>query len=283
MQLSDYIEKGQVADFEIETGGNSPKYLIKVENVSETEIAVVVIDEPSGGMDIRPGTKGYLRKKQNTASASLYVTVEYVSDSSILHLKHIPSRTYVRVDAYLLFSSSKITEQQYLARRKKYIRTVAQEYDEHPCTETEPLKADTEALKSIPPHIQNELHSINKKLNFIIKIIGKPYEKCFMDKEPVEINISGAGVRFKSAEALNVGDYVEIEMLLPQGSGVIIDLIGKVVRCCGLQRRPGVADLYEVAAQYEAINGDDRESIIHYVLRRQRELLRAEEKESRDV
>ncbi len=62
-------------------------------------------------------------------------------------------------------------------------------------------------------------------------------------------------------------------------TAIVIDFISEVVRVIKSAGNPGSNDpeSSEIAVKYVAINEDDREMIIRYTFKRQRELLRASE------
>ena len=103
----------------------------------------------------------------------------------------------------------------------------------------------------------------------------------FFSSRRFEINISGSGLKFKSQDSINEGDFLDIKLVLPIASGVIIELIGEVVHVEGSSEKNDASqpDMKDIAVKFAAINEDDREFIIRYVFKRQRELLRAEANE----
>ena len=85
-----------------------------------------------------------------------------------------------------------------------------------------------------------------------------------------EVNISGAGLRFHTDENFKLGDFVELNIVLPPYPYFIIESIGKIVR---ISRENSKTK--EVAVKFVAISEDNREMLIKYVFKRQRELLRS--------
>jgi len=71
-------------------------------------------------------------------------------------------------------------------------------------------------------------------------------------------------------------------MVLPISSGVLIEFIAEVVRVVRSTDTVlnGDDGANEISVKYAAINEDDREMIIRYTFKRQRELLRAFESKS---
>lgn len=273
MGFIDCIVKGKIVDFEIELADMHPTYMAKVENVSDEALAIYVIDDSFKINDISIGMKGTIKGTTEGTPYSFYAEVVSLSDSSIIQLKNIPARTHLRVNAFILFKYTKITTKDFHKKRKKFIQHVGRESEGYLYADPKYLSTDSVKEAAIHPDIISELHSINKKLNYIIKVLEKSGEKDYIENGPLEVDISGAGLKFITSQDLYPGDLLEIEMVLPISSGIIIELIGEVVRC-----KRHTQDAQEVAVKYIALNEDDRECIIRYVFKRQRELLRAEER-----
>ena len=100
-----------------------------------------------------------------------------------------------------------------------------------------------------------------------------------MSEEQTEVNLSGSGMKFKTCDNLKPGDFLDMKMVIPMSSGIVIEFIAEVVR--GVKTSDNSinekSDEKEIAVKFVAINEDDREMIIRYTFKRQRELLRAYE------
>lgn len=282
MSFPDYLKKGQVIDLEIEISGKRPKYMSKVEDISDTTLTIRILEDDFNINDISTGTKGTVWGKRGGLKYSLNAEIESIENSSVIKLKYIPSRSNLRVDAFIIFQYNKITEEKFLEKRIKYIQHMTTDSESYAFAPSRYISEDVETQTNIPPEIISELNSINRKLDFIIKHLEKSGEENIFNREPEEVNISGSGIRFKSNEDFKAGEFLDIKLVLPISSGIIIELIGQVVRCNSLSEKAADSDekLNEVAVEFAAINEDDREFIIRYVFKRQRELLRAEEDSS---
>ncbi len=276
MSFPDYLTKGQVVDFEIEIEDKRPKFMSRVVEVDETNL-VITIEEPDFSSEgITEGTKGIIWGKKRGLQYSLYVEVAAMQDNITVSLKHLPSRTHLRVDAFIKMTWKTISESDFLAKKKKYVLNMAPDSEEYLRAPQRFLGDDHDATSNIPPEIISEMHSIHRKLDFIIKILGQQDADNIFNIEPIEVNLSGSGLRFKTTDELPEDTYLDIELVLPISSGIIIGLIGQVVRTLPTTDGPQEK---EIALKFAAVNEDDRECIIRYVFKRQRELLRAEENE----
>ncbi|NOY65270.1 MAG: PilZ domain-containing protein, partial [Nitrospirae bacterium] len=115
------------------------------------------------------------------------------------------------------------------------------------------------------------LQEINQKLDYlinhlIIKQEGIPVDEC------QEVNLSASGMRIEIEEEVDIGDIVEVKMVLPSFPPVAIQTFGEVVRVHKIERDGKV--LYEVGLKFAEMTEEVREEIIQYTLKRQREIIR---------
>lgn len=282
MRFIDYLEKGQSIDFEIEKADQRPKYMARVEDISDTSLVIRIIEDDFNIDEVSPGIKGIIWGKRKELKYSINVTVDSIENSSLISLKYIPSRTHLRVDAFLIIEYNKITEENFLEKRKRYIQHMSPDREGYVFIPSRNISEDIESQTNLPPEIINEIQGIHRKLDFIIRLLGKSDKENIFNREPVEVNLSGSGMKFRCKEGFVSGDFLDIKLVLPISSGILIELIGQVVRCNSLieEKTDSVKGLNEVAIKFIAINEDDREFIIRYIFKRQRELLRAEEDNS---
>ena len=126
-----------------------------------------------------------------------------------------------------------------------------------------------EDLSHIDPFVLNALIDINIKLNLIISLFSSGGEENIFNRMPSQVNLSEGGIAFAAQEEIQEGDMIALEMLLPIFPIAIIKALGKAVR---VNKVPGGG--CAVATQYVAIKDDDRDKIVHYLFKRQRERLR---------
>ena len=282
MNVSDYFQVSQILDLEIDKGDKRPKLMSRVESISTDGFSVNIIEDDFDVKDITTGMKGIVIGKKRGLKFSVHVEVETIIPPSRVQLRQIHSRSqYLRIDAFIAFKYKKINDDEFQSKRKQYVQTMTTDGDTSLLASSRYMSDDLEIQQAIPPEIINEIHSIHRKLDFILKIISKPEDDNIFNREPEEINISGSGLKFKSADNLKPGDYLDIKLVLPIASGVIIELIGEVVHVerSSESNEALPQDIQDIAVKFAAINEDDREFIIRYVFKRQRELLRAESNE----
>jgi len=280
MGFGDYFHHGQQIDFETAGTESGKHYAAQITELTTETLQIKIIGlDTNCLLEIHDGSKAIIWGEKNEFKYSVHVTVESIDAEYNILLKHIPTRSHLRVDSYLVFSYKVIKEDEYIARKRLYTQQMRLDSDSYIFMPSRVITDDSEVQTNIPPEIIYEIQSIHRKLDFIIKQIGQSEEDNVFKKQPEEVNLSGSGMRFKTYEMLKSGVYIEVKLVLPIASGVIIDFIGQVVRCKSfLTEENGMnQQRHETAITFAAINEDDREFIIRYVFKRQRELLRAEE------
>ena len=276
MSFLDYLHDGQAVDLEIEAAADNPRIPGAVERVDDAELRLRL--HPGGAAHdlLAPGTKALIRGRRKGLQFSLYAEVQEIDrQTDCVSLACLPSRSFLRVDAFMPVKYHRITPEQFETRRNLLVHTGSAERDGMGSPPAPFLPDEMDGATGIPPELAHELQSIHKKLDFIIKALGLQTKSSLFGQPPVEVNISGSGMSFITTEHVGAGALLEIEILLPLYSGTIIGLIAKVVRSDVVGRDE--APQFETGVRFEAINEDDRELIIRYVFKRQRELLRAEE------
>ena len=91
----------------------------------------------------------------------------------------------------------------------------------------------------------------------------------FLRSEKKHVNMSANGLRFRTRDRYEVGDELEIKMLLPARPPFGILVYGSIIRADDV----GGGE-YEIALQFIDLSDDLREEIIQYSLMRQREIIR---------
>jgi hypothetical protein len=279
LNFQDYLTVDQVVDFELETGPRNVKVLSRILDVTADMVKFTPVDGDCEGPALFSGMKGILWGKKRGLQFNIYVEVMHVRDM-VIEAHHLPSRSHLRVDAFIKLAFRSMSKTEFNEKRKKYLLNAASDSDRYVQRYQRSENDGTEtSAPMIAPEILGEIQSIHKKLDFIIKTIGKNEEINIFTSEPVQVNISGSGMRFISGQQVQTGDFLDMEMIIPISSGIMIDLIGEVIRCHAIENAETASGekRWETAVTFAAISQDDRELIIHYIFKRQRELLRAEE------
>jgi hypothetical protein len=120
--------------------------------------------------------------------------------------------------------------------------------------------------------VNQAIWELNRKLDLLIHMSLADDFKQLMMTIPQDVNISATGVRFISETAFDVMDYLELGMILPMIPLLFIRLAAQVIRVKTLTFDE--RERYSIVARYIEMDQETRDDIIHYLFRRQRELLR---------
>ncbi len=181
------------------------------------------------------------------------------------------SRAHLRMDVMVLLQHRKLTTKEY-----EDIRGVTfNEGDEELSTQSfslQPFMEDKEREEeegNIDPFILNALIDINLKLNLILTMLTSEGETSIFTQKPLEVNLSEGGIGFTIGEQVKKGDILELQILLPIFPIAIIWAWGRVVRSTPLPEGS-----YSVGLEYVKVKEEDQDKIVHYLFKKQRELLR---------
>jgi hypothetical protein len=116
------------------------------------------------------------------------------------------------------------------------------------------------------------LEVLDRKLNVILELLLKKDER--FSNEYTDVNISAAGLRYRSEKDVPEGAYVDLRIVLPYFPNPRIAAVGMVVRssCTGCEEGK---DIWEMAVKFIAISEKHRDVLINYVFAKEREQLRA--------
>jgi len=131
-------------------------------------------------------------------------------------------------------------------------------------------------LERTEPDVADYLKLIESKIDLISQAVMMQGTD-FKEKDTRNANLSASGLAFESEEALAVGDYLEIKMLLVSCMAVIVTY-GKVIYC-KIQNNPDSRFSHVIGVDYVNMKEQDRELLIRHVVKRQLQQLR-ENKES---
>jgi hypothetical protein len=134
---------------------------------------------------------------------------------------------------------------------------------------------DTAEFRSLPDvedkALNNWMKMLNAKLDAIINMITFQREG-FSSLPFTNVNISGGGLSFYSKDWYNVGDILELKMLLPLMPPTALYLYGKVMKV----EKP--AEGYLIGVKFLDLDEDIQDLIVRFVFQRQRDILREKRK-----
>ena len=120
-----------------------------------------------------------------------------------------------------------------------------------------------------------------KSLDEKIDLMGRAFVAWSSDlsDQPVDtVNLSASGIAFHASEPIAVGADIELKLLLPSFTGLLI--YGEVVACEKINNPTGGA-AYQARVNFIHLREKDRDLLIRHILKRQSEMLR-ERREQQD-
>lgn len=133
-------------------------------------------------------------------------------------------------------------------------------------------------LERTVPDIADYLKLIESKIDLISQAMTMQ-NSDFKEKDTRNANLSASGLAFESEEALSVGDYLEIKMLLVSCMAVIVTY-GKVIYCKPI-KNPDNHFSHVIGVDYINMKEQDRELLIRHVVKRQMQQIREQKEPSK--
>lgn len=113
---------------------------------------------------------------------------------------------------------------------------------------------------------------VDLKIDAIAKFLAEGERKALRMFTPQWVNLSASGLRFVAPEEVAAGDFVEVRLFLPDGSGLPVAFLGVAVRAEPSSRGGGAGT--EVAVEYRCLDECDKDRIARFIHSRQREGVR---------
>ena len=187
-------------------------------------------------------------------------------------------REFHRVDDLLPFQYRRIQVEDYDLLQKKYLSGTICEIGlfSGPSAINEQNidigeSENVQAIKDLLSDVMKYLHTIDMKLDHIMKRLEGEQDETLLFKHAEHINISGSGAAFLADGNLNVDDILEIRILQPGWPFKVIPALGKVVRVMPTEETGKV----EIAVHFTAISENSRDQLTKYIFRLERGLLRS--------
>ncbi len=187
----------------------------------------------------------------------LTATVEGVSDDELtLRISGEERRSFFRVDDAFPIKIRKIKDRPLASRFLTYYA---------------PSKLSSVNTDYYEDALIRTMQEINRKLDYLINtLILKDEGLLYEDVKPV--NISASGIRIEMEEEVDVGDVIELKMVLPSTPPIALLTYGEVVRV--QKKEKDGKTVYETALRFTEMSEDIRDEIIQYTLKREREIIK---------
>jgi hypothetical protein len=181
-------------------------------------------------------------------------------------------REFFRIDdsiqvSYRLISSDELPEsiEEHLQEIDRLtVMTRLQNISQH-------LSAPLHRIEQRDPDVADYLKALDEKIN----LLGQSFlaeETELLDRPSSAVNLSAGGIAMDVSEKLEVGDLVEIKLLLlPSYIGIVA--FGEVV---DIEQTIGgdMAYPYHIRINFNLIRSSDQDALIRHITRRQGEMLR---------
>lgn len=171
-------------------------------------------------------------------------------------------RKHTRVDDILKVDYKRVSQENYKKYRDRPIVIYKSLFGE-------PFK--TPEIEEVNLKLLYELiYQTNLKMDRILDILEDGRTEKYAVSENENVNISGAGIRFVADHVFSIGDIIALRIFLPLATQTQINVLGEVRKVIESERK----GKYLIAVKFVKLSEDDREMIIKYVFKRQREILR---------
>ncbi len=179
-------------------------------------------------------------------------------------------RAHLRMDVTIMLQYKKLTMQEYEEIEKRNF--IDEEESSSKSFSLKPFmeeKEKEEVAENVDPFVLKSLTDINTKISLVLSMLSREGETCIFTQHPTKASLSEGGIGFTMKEEVKKGAFLEMEILMPIFPTVIIKVWGRVIRIKLLPEGG-----YRVGVHYTHIKEEDQNSIVHYLFKRQRELLR---------
>ncbi len=228
-------------------------------------------DEHNLVLRLSADSPAVINRGQNLMISELDTDIDYYSqvissDGRVLQLKRLwtGKRGYFRVDDVFPVAHRKVDDND--------LRRICRIFSGFG-VETEEMEVPDETIN---PKLWKMLTDINAKLTMIIE--RQNLEKEGLSRvESRPVNISASGIRFALPNRFNIGDILELKMLLPVYPPMGVLVHGTVVRVEELDNGN-----FRISLNFDDLAEEVRDTIIQYTLKRQRELIRRERQGDRN-
>ncbi len=126
---------------------------------------------------------------------------------------------------------------------------------------------------SVSPALWKILLDIHNKLNLVLDALH-PEVQCLSQAKNTPVSLSASGLRFTTDSPYQMGDLLEVRILLHLQYPLWLVLYGHVVKKTSLSE-----SLQDVAIRFCDMDEEIRDKISQYCLKRQREIIREQRKQ----
>jgi hypothetical protein len=133
--------------------------------------------------------------------------------------------------------------------------------------------AELAEFQKTSPHIYRMWVALERKLDYIVNLMNQTPASAHNMEECFCSSVSEGGLRLRMDKELRIGNIIFVSLTFPSYPLMTIDSLARVTK---VQPRPEKEGEWAVTGEYYAINDVDKEDVIQYVFKRQREILQKE-------
>ena len=276
-----YLSPGKDIDLRLDIDGEQCTYPCRVSDISDKNYSIEINGKDLREKAISEGMCAFMLGHHREGEVIVPVKIVNAETLPILHVEEKNSRSHVRSDGFMRLKYQRIAEEEYLKKRERYLNEINPEYTME-ALETTPYHNHHPGAESpmiserFSGQFLNEISLLRKKLYFLQNLVFNSRDIDIFEQKPMKVNLSGSGINFPSENGIQIGDILDLKMVLPTRQFSIVKALGLVLRIDepitgdGRQRHPEK----KAAVKYIAINEENMEAIIECVFTWQRKILR---------
>lgn len=245
----------KILDVNFISDGKTVKTTGYVKSASN-EATVIKLDINDKKMTPLIGTDIHLSKKN--------IPYKVIDSKHFPEVKVVGQRGHARVEDILKVDYKKISQEDYKRWESKpevIFKNTFGEFLKVPEIEEVTLEV-----------LYKLIYQTNLKIERILDILESKDTERYASVSSEYADISGSGMRFVSDRSFSIGDIIALRVFLPLTYRPFINVLGKVISITDTE--PDSKHKYNVSVEFTGLSERDREMIIRYVFKRQRELLR---------
>ena len=237
------------------SGGKTVRTTGYVKSYSN-EATVIKLDINDKKMTLPVGTDIHLSKKD--------IPYKVIDSKHFPEVKVVGQRGHARVEDILKVDYRKISQEDYKRWKSKPEVIFKNTFGE--------LLKVPEIEEVTLEVLYKLIYQTNLKIERILDILESKDTERYASVSSEYANISGSGMKFVADRSFSIGDIIALRVFLPLTYRPWINVLGKVILLTDTE--PDSEHSYNVSVEFTGLSERDREMIIRYVFKRQRELLR---------
>lgn len=242
-------------------------------------LKVILHDVDLDPESLRPGLEVEIEGLNAFEGEKIKAVVLSTADFPVVELQLLGKleestrRNFVRVDDIMRVRHSQISREDFESNKEAYLCSSSARSAVSTLMQNMMYRTFQDAdNKAINEALFTLIMTIDRKLDLLLEVLSRPAENSCVEDRVSKVNISGSGIKFLSKRPYEQGQLLKLTIFLPIFPQLSICAVGEVVRSEAVEKE-GEKE-YQIASRFIAINEDDREQIVCYTFKREREILR---------